>query len=88
VGPDDDPGGEQKDEDDVIVVPGFATSALASRTGAGGAWWDRPAPWVAPTAVSVLAQTSSLRLDSVVVAAVKCPELGNAGGEFRGGGRE
>jgi hypothetical protein len=57
----------------LVHLPQLPAPALS---GCGGA---RPARWVTRTAVSVLAQTSSSRLDSVVVATAKCPELGSGG---------
>ncbi|KAN0109792.1 WD40-repeat-containing domain protein [Russula decolorans] len=37
--PDDDADGDQYDEDDALVVPGFGGSGSAAGAGAGAAWW-------------------------------------------------
>ena len=37
--PDDDADGDQYDEDDALVVPGFGGSGSAAGAGAGTAWW-------------------------------------------------
>ena len=39
AGPDDDADGDQYDEDDALVVPGFGGSGSAAGPGAGAAWW-------------------------------------------------
>jgi len=38
AGPDDDAYGEAEDEDDVLAVPGFGSSASVAVAGAGGGW--------------------------------------------------